>query len=462
MTSDINQVHLKKLEKLPEGWAETTVGEVVKMISTNGKKLQQKKYLEKAEHPVIDQGREYIGGYHSNSELLIDGTPPFVIFGDHSRIFKFANFRFIPGADGVKIMQPIGINPKWAYYIFQSLRLPNKGYSRHFQYLKEAYLPVPPPEQQKRIVAKIEELFSHIDAGIAALNKAKQLLKQYRQSVLKAAVTGELTKAWREENKDKLEPASVLLERILKERRQKWEEKQLEAFKAKGKVPKDDGWKGKYKEPKNAALLVDIDNPAEWEMTSVDQVAEVFLGKMLDKSKHTKGHKLPYLRNINVRWGSVETDDVSEMFFKDDELARYNLEAGDVLVCEGGEPGRTSVWCGEIENMKYQKALHRVRFYLPLNPKYIALLLEYFASTGLLSRYFTGSTIKHFTKESFTSLPFPLPSLSEMEEIVSLVDEKIISLKRLESELEVSLLRAGKNKQSILASAFSGKLSDET
>ncbi len=318
--------------------------------------------------------------------------------------------------------------------------------------------PVPPAEQQRRIVAKIEELFSHIDAGIEALNRAKQLLKQYRQSVLKAAVTGELTKEWREQNKSKLEPASQLLERILQERRQKWEEQQLEQFKAKGKVPKDDKWKGKYKEPKKAALLVDIDNPAEWMMTSIDEVAEVFLGKMLDKSKHTKGGKLPYIRNINVRWGSVDIDDVSEMFFKDEELERYNLESGDVLVCEGGEPGRASVWYGEIENMKYQKAIHRVRFYLPLNPEYLVLLLEYFASTGLLSWYFTGSTIKHFTKESFTSLPFPLPSLEEIREVVVLVDEKIRAIKRIESDIEVSLHRAEKNKQSILASAFSGSL----
>src|SRR5690606_24720681 len=110
-------------------------------------------------------------------------------------------------------------------------------------------MPIAPPGQQKRIVAKIEELFSHIDAGIEALKKAKQLLKQYRQSILKAAVTGELTKEWREANKDKLEPASKLLERILKERRQVWEEQQLKKIKAKGKIPKDDKWKEAYAEP---------------------------------------------------------------------------------------------------------------------------------------------------------------------------------------------------------------------
>ena len=359
------------------------------------------------------------------------------------------------------------IKPNYLKYWLDSPQFNNwlkprlKGTTQKFAplgLLRSLPVPIAPPEQQKRIVAKIEELFSHIDAGIDALKKAKKLLKQYRQSVLKAAVTGELTKEWREENKAKLEPASQLLERILKERRQKWEQQQLEQFKAKGKMPKDDKWKGKYKEPKSAALLVDMVNPNEWELVSIDQVAEVFLGKMLDKSKHTAGEKLPYLRNINVRWGNVDVNDVSEMFFKEVELNRYNLISGDVLVCEGGEPGRAAVWYDDIPNMKYQKALHRVRFYLPLSPEYLSLLLEYFASTGLLSRYFTGSTIKHFTKESFISLPFPLPCLDEMKKIVGYVEEKITSIQRIESDIELQLLKVDKEKQSILASAFKGEL----
>ncbi|ORU93300.1 MAG: hypothetical protein A6F72_06570 [Cycloclasticus sp. symbiont of Poecilosclerida sp. N] len=316
--------------------------------------------------------------------------------------------------------------------------------------------PLAPPEQQKRIVAKIEELFSHIDAGIEALKKAQKLLKQYRQSVLKAAVTGELTKDWREQNKGKLEPASQLLERILKEHRQKWEEQQLRKFQAKGKMPKDDKWKEKYKEPKKPALLVDLENPNEWEMASVDQVAEIWLGKMLDKGKHATGESIQYLRNINVRWGRIDTDNLLKMFFKESELKRYDLSAGDVLVCEGGEPGRSAVWEGGV-TLKYQKALHRVRFHLPLIPQYLVYLLEYFASTGLLQRYFTGSTIKHFTKESFTTLPFPLPSILEMEQMVFRVEEKLYSINKLEDELDIQLLKAEKNKQSILASAFNGR-----
>ena len=357
--------------------------------------------------------------------------------------------------------------PKYITYlinspsVIQQFKENTKGTTRprvNLKFMRSLLLPIAPYEQQKQIVTKIEQLFSHIDAGIEALNTAKQRLKQYHQSVLKAAVTGELTKEWREANKEKLEPASQLLERILQTRRQKWEEQQLEQFKVKGKIPKNDKWKEKYKEPKVSVMHMDLKHPEEWEVVSVDQVAEVFLGKMLDKSKHITGERLPYLRNINVRWGRIDTNDLLEMFFKESELKRFEVIAGDVLVCEGGEPGRAAVWENTNATIKYQKALHRVRFYLPILPQYLVYLLEYFASTGLLARYFTGSTIKHFTKESFITLPFPLPSLIEMQEIISVVDEKMYSIHRLEKEIEIQLLKAKKNKQSILTSAFSGKL----
>ena len=348
-------------------------------------------------------------------------------------------------------------SPRYRLYVKQHKIGSTQVHLRNGQFL-DIKIPLPPLEQQKQIVAKIEQLFSHIDAGIEALNTAKQRLKQYRQSVLKAAVTGELTKEWREENKSKLESASQLLERILQTRRQKWEEQQLEKFKAKGKIPKNDKWKEKYKDPKASVMHMDLELPEEWEVASVDQVAEVFLGKMLDKSKHTTGERLPYLRNINVRWGRIDTNDLLEMFFKESELKRFDVIAGDVLVCEGGEPGRAAVWENTDTTIKYQKALHRVRFYLSILPQYLVYLLEYFASTGLLARYFTGSTIKHFTKESFITLPFPLSSLIEMQEIISVVDEKMNLAMRLEKEINTQLLKAEKNKQSILASAFSGKL----
>ena len=116
--------------------------------------------------------------------------------------------------------------------------------------LKTLVIPIPPANEQQRIVAKIDELFSELDAGVASLKRAKALLKKYRQAVLKAAVTGELTRDWRERHQGEIkESGAELLQRILKARRAAWEAAELKKLRAKGKPPKDDRWKQKYKEP---------------------------------------------------------------------------------------------------------------------------------------------------------------------------------------------------------------------
>ena len=190
MSGDVNQAHLEKLESLPEGWADSSVAEIVQMISANNKKLAQKKYLQQGEFPVIDQGQDFIGGYSNDKSLVVEEEPPFIVFGDHTRAFKFANFKFVPGADGVKIMKPLGVDPKWCFYIFQAIKLPNKGYARHFQYLKESYVPVPPPEQQKRIVAILDQTFADIEQARAKteqnLKNARELFESSLQKIFKS------------------------------------------------------------------------------------------------------------------------------------------------------------------------------------------------------------------------------------------------------------------------------------
>ena len=138
-----------------------------------------------------------------------------------------------------------------------------------------------------------------------------------------------------------------------------------------------------------------------WPVVQLGDIAEVKLGKMLDKAKHKTGRRLPYLRNVNVRWGTIETADLLEMNFEEEQLDRFGLKANDVLVCEGGEPGRASVWNGHLPDLKFQKALHRVRFKVPFDPRLLVYLLELLAKNGGLERRFTGSTIKHFTREAF-------------------------------------------------------------
>jgi hypothetical protein len=165
------------------------------------------------------------------------------------------------------------------------------------------------------------------------------------------------------------------------------------------------------------------------------EIAEIQLGKMLDKAKHQTGKRMPYLRNVNVRWGSIETADLFEMYFEDDELDRFGLAPGDVLVCEGGEPGRAAVWDGRMPDMKFQKALHRVRFKVPFEPKLFVHILQVFAQNGELESRFSGTTIKHLTREVFAKLPIPLPPLEEQRRIVAEIEGYQKEIARLESEI---------------------------
>jgi type I restriction enzyme S subunit len=173
-------------------------------------------------------------------------------------------------------------------------------------------------------------------------------------------------------------------------------------------------------------------NATSWKTVPLGEIAEIKLGKMLDRSKHTTGRKLPYLRNVNVRWGAIETNDLREMYFDDDQVERFGIKDNDVLVCEGGEPGRAALWRSGPTNLKFQKALHRVRFRVPYEPQLLIYLLERLAKSGGLERRFTGSTIKHFTREAFLRLPVPLPPVPEQQRLVAEIEKQF-------SRLEVAI-----------------------
>jgi type I restriction enzyme M protein len=186
----------------------------------------------------------------------------------------------------------------------------------------------------------------------------------------------------------------------------------------------------------------------DWPMVPLGDIADVKLGKMLDQAKHDKGQMLPYARNVSVRWGSIDTHDLPEMYFEEDELERFGLRAGDVLVCEGGEPGRAAVWDGRIPNLKYQKALHRVRFKVPFEPSVLVFLLQEMALSGALVGWLSGTTIKHLTLESFNKLPIPLPPLATQQTIVaeveaeqSLVAANCELITRFEQKIQTTLAR---------------------
>lgn len=162
--------------------------------------------------------------------------------------------------------------------------------------------------------------------------------------------------------------------------------------------------------------------PQQWCWTTVGAVSTARLGKMLDRAKNT-GAMRRYLRNTNVRWFDFDLSDVLEMQFEDHEVEEFTLRSGDVLICEGGEPGRCAVWDAREEGIFFQKAIHRVRFCSAVDPHYFVLALRNAADEGRLSDYFTGVGIKHLTGKGLASFRFPLPPLTTQRRIVGRVKE---------------------------------------
>jgi len=161
--------------------------------SDRGKRVKQRDYLADGRIPVIDQGQSPVGGYTNDEDFAFTGELPVVLFGDHTRAVKLVDRRFAVGADGIKIFRPAeGVRAKYLYYWMKSAPLPDRGYGRHYQYLRQLSLPLPSPKQQDEIVAEIEEQFSRLDEAVVNLKRVKANLKRYKAAVLTSATRGEL------------------------------------------------------------------------------------------------------------------------------------------------------------------------------------------------------------------------------------------------------------------------------
>ena len=240
--------------------------------------------------------------------------------------------------------------------------------------------------------------------------------KALRQKVLDLAIRGKLVP---QDPND--EPASVLLERIRHQKQQMVKEGKLKPKDINNDtiifVGEDNLHYEKFADGSVKCIEDEIpfELPDGWLWVRLNSIADMALGKMLDVAKN-KGSLKTYLRNINVRWGAFDLSDTLEMRFEDNELERYSINYGDLVICEGGEPGRCAVWQSE-EVVFYQKALHRVRA-IQVLPEYLYYVIRHFVVSSQYERYYTGTTIKHLTGQSLRILPIPLPPLREQKLIV--------------------------------------------
>jgi len=358
---------------------------------------------------------------------------------------------------------------KYVFYFIKTVKDKLESYAPataqkniNLETLRNLFIPLPPITEQHRIVAKIEELFSELDAGVELLKKLKAKLKRYRQAVLKAAVEGKLTKDWREAHQGELEPASVLLERILKERREKWEAQQLAQMKAKGKTPKDDSWKLKYKEPVTPDISDLPELPEGWVWASFGQLVQESQNG-LSKRKGLHGTPIHVLRLADIVNGKISATEPRDILLTDEEIQSYRLQPND-LVCirvNGSEKlvGRVIIF---KEKESWAFCDHFIRFRLVSNFLCLSFLSKLF-NTDAVRKYIEHHKVSSagqntVSQTTVAAIPIPLPSLEEQNAIDEEIERRLSVTEELEKVVDKNLKRAEKLRQSILKKAFEGKL----
>jgi type I restriction enzyme S subunit len=191
--------------------------------------------------------------------------------------------------------------------------------------------------------------------------------------------------------------------------------------------------------------------PAGWRSTTVGDVADTALGKMLDKGR-PKGHvHVPYLRNVNVQWGRIDTHDLLTMELAEDERKRFGVSTGDLLVCEGGEVGRAAIWERDGEYVAYQKALHRVRPRGGVDARFLMYAFEHAARSGALAPLTTGSTISHLPQQKLRRVPINIPAHIEQRRIVEILEDHLSRLDAGTHGLDVTTRRLRALVKSVLS-----------
>lgn len=326
----------------------------------------------------------------------------------------------------------------------------------------EIELPLPSRAEQTRIVEKLEELLSDLDAGVAELKAAQKKLGQYRQSLLKAAVEGALTAEWRAARKvgagdTALEAGTQLLERILTDRRTRWEAKQLAKFAEQGKTPPKD-WQKKYVEPKKPDTSDLPELPAEWVWSSIGECFYVGVGA-------TPSRKEPNYWNGEIPWVSSGEVQFSRITKTRERITQEGLNnsstqinpVGSVMlgmIGEGKTRGQVSILDIEAANNQNCAAIWVSDTEIQSEYVYYWLWSQYEQTR----RGSSGNNQPALNKSIVESIPFPLPPLNEISEIVALVSASMDQIQSQEQSLEVSFKQSAAQRKNILKAAFSGRL----
>lgn len=362
-------------ETITKQWNEIPFADCLQKVKLGREKqIKEKDYLKVGEYPIVDQGQSVIAGYTNDGNKVISDILPFIIFGDHTRILKYIDFPIALGADGTKVIKPKNIfDEKFFFYFLKQLDIPSRGYNRHYTILKEKNILQPPLPEQKsisRVLTTIQDAITGQEELISKLNELKRGMMQH---LFTYGTKGEQTK----------------MTEI-------------------GEVPES------------------------WDVVMLGKIADIQQGKQVSKKNRIGNNQKPFLRTANIFWNKIDLSVLDKMNFSVNEEKKFKLNYGDLLVCEGGAVGRTSMWKDEMSGCYYQNHLHRVRVNENMDSSFLLYWLNY--ALEFTEIYFgraNNTTIPNLAKSKLQQFEIPLPDIKEQNNISSTlisIDQKIESV----------------------------------
>ncbi|WP_051542847.1 restriction endonuclease subunit S [Thiothrix lacustris] len=440
--------------QLPPGWTVLSCGDAFDQISTTKAKIKTKDTLSEGLFPVVDQGLNFIAGYIDDEDKVLDVDEPVCVFGDHTRIIKWVDFSFVPGADGTKVLTPKKhIHPRFFYYQLKSLKIVDRGYSRHFKYLKESVFVLAPLPEQIRIANKLDSILAKVDNAQARLEKIPTLLKRFRQAVLAAATSGELTREWREERS--LSSIKNILENS---RLQHWKNIQLDEFEKKKITPKSNEWMSKYKPIRYVGKLKGI--PDEWLIERLDFIADVIDPN--PKHRNPKYHESGYLFISTAQFSGVDDFDFSTCRYVAEETIleqkeRCRFDERSIAFSRKGTIGHTRILDVEFK-FALLDSLCVINCDENLSEKFINYVLRSSVVHVQVLEKTKGVALKQISVGGVRELLIPIPSLEEQGEIVRRVESLFALADSVEKQYKAAKQRLDRLTQAVLAKAFRGEL----
>ena len=312
------------------------------------------------------------------------------------------------------------------------------------------------------MVDKLEELFSELDAGVKELKVAKTKLSQYRQSLLKSAVEGSLTQQWRAENSSQVqETGEQLLARILKQRREHWQQQKLAEFAEKGKTPPKN-WQDKYPEPMQPDTTDLPKLPEGWVWASLSQLVDLIqigpFGSLLHKSDYISGG-IPLINPTHIKNLKIEPDyNLTITEGKLSDLQKYVMSEGDIVIGRRGEMGRCALVSDKENGWLCGTGSLFIRVLQSLNPEFYTWVLSSKRTKDFLAEFSVGTTMQNLNQKILHSIPVPLLPENEQAAASDMLHSEYDRIDKQIEDIKVALKQSEAQRKNILKSAFSGQL----